>query len=92
MSKFVPSFVAIVTPASVSTRRSSKNEPYAYLGGATVEAAGRTNIATVMAFGPAHAAVKSKLKKGRKVELLLQRDGGTLRVLGFPKPAATAAA
>ncbi|QAY80270.1 hypothetical protein [Sphingosinicella sp. BN140058] len=91
MSKFVPSFVAFVTPASVSTRRSSADKPYAYLGGAKIEAAGRTNIATVMVFGPAHAAVKSKLKKGRKIELVLQRDGGTLRVIGFPKPAAQAA-
>lgn len=92
---FRPIFTATVTPASVRTR-TGKNGKYTYMAGARVQTANTDNDnVTVMAFGKPHEEVKRALRKGRPVELAVQRDGGVVNVIGFPRakaePAAAAA-
>lgn len=86
--RFNPIFTATVTPASVSTR-TGKNGKYAVLAGATIAQNGKDPIVrTVMAFGKARDAVAASLRKGKSVELALQHDGGSVRVIGLPRAAA----
>lgn len=84
--RFNPIITATVTPASVSTRQ-GKNGTYLVLSGATVERNGNSVQRTVMAFGKAVEQI-GKLRKGRAIELALQHDGGTMRVVGLPRAAA----
>jgi hypothetical protein len=87
--RFNPIFTATVTPASVSTRTASNGNKYAVLSGASIAFGnGRSETRTVMAFGAQRDEVASLLRKGRPVELALQRDGGTVRVVGLPRAAA----
>ena len=81
--RFSPIFVATVTPASVSTR-TGKNGKYALMQGATVQYGETRKEMTVMAFGKSRDEVASKLRKGRPVDLAVQFDGGTMKVIGFP--------
>lgn len=81
--RFVPIFRAKITPASVS-KRVGKNGEYSLMQGATVETAKGSKQMTVMAFGSAHQQVNSKLRKGRTIELAVQFDGSTLKVIGLP--------
>ena len=86
--RFNPIFTATVTPASVSNR-AGKNGKYTVLSGATIARDGQADIVrTVMAFGKARDAVLSGLRKGKPVELALQHDGGSVRVIGLPRAAA----
>lgn len=87
--RFNPIFTVAITPASVSTRTSANGRKYAYMGNATIEQSGKEpRQATVMAFGDQRDAVAKLLRKGKRVELAVQRDGGCLRVIGLPKAAA----
>jgi hypothetical protein len=83
---FNPIFVAAITPASVSTRTASNGNKYAVMQGATIEQPGKdARQGTVMAFGAQRDEVAKLLRKGKRVELAVQHDGGTLRVVGLPR-------
>lgn len=88
MNKFNPIFNVVVTPASVSNRKDEKGNDYTLCQGASIARAnGDVETRTLMVFGPAVAALKGKLRKGRKVELRVQRNGGVLKAVGLPKAA-----
>lgn len=91
---FSPIFVATVTPAAIVTKTSAKGTDYALMQGATVQKGdAEPKSLTVMAFGKSHAEVANLLETGTPVELAVQYDGGSLKVIGLPreKPAAAAA-
>ena len=83
--KFSPIFTASVTPtASVAYATTAKGVPYAKFP-ATVGFKGGDAQRTVMAFGDQLAAVRKSLRKGRAVELAIQHDNGTVKVIGLPR-------
>lgn len=86
---FRPIINAVVTPASVQTKTAANGTKYALLSKASVQIGDADPIErTVMAFGKSRDAVAGLLRKGRAVELAVQHDGGTLRVIGLPRAAA----
>ena len=90
--RFSPIFTATVTPGSVSTR-SGKNGKYAVMQNSLIQRDGKDDkTMTVMAFGKPREEVARSLRKGRPVDLAVQYDGGTLRVIGFPRAEEPAAA
>ncbi|QAY80278.1 hypothetical protein [Sphingosinicella sp. BN140058] len=78
-------FHADVTVGAVETRTSATKGDYSYIAGSKISYKGRENLGVVMAFGNQRAEVLEQLVEGNTVKLALQRDGGTLRVVGFPK-------
>src|SRR3546814_20055300 len=83
--RFSPIFVATVTPATVSTRTDKSGNKYAYLAGATIAQDGKeTKTMTTLAFGKRYAEVGKLPRKGRAVDLAVQFDGGTVKVIGPP--------
>lgn len=88
MNKFNPIFTATVTPASVKNPLASNGNKYTVMKGASVKLAnGNVETRTVMAFGPARDSLSGLLRKGKSIELAVQRDGGSLKVIGLPKAA-----
>jgi hypothetical protein len=84
--RFSPIFVATITPASVSTRTAKNGNKYALLQGATVAQGDKEpKQMTVMAFGKSRDEVASSLRKGRPVDLAVQYDGGSLKIVGLPR-------
>lgn len=82
-----PTFVATVTPTDLDTGTTEGGQPYAKLKDARISRSGKPDIVrTIMAFGPA-AGVASELEKGVPVELAVQSNGGTLRLVGLPRAA-----
>lgn len=86
MTKFKPIFVATITPASVQTKTAANGTKYALLSGASVrQGDSEPKTMTVMAFGKARDEVSKLLRKDRSVELAVQHDGGTLKIIGLPR-------
>jgi hypothetical protein len=84
--RFSPIFVATITPASVSTRTDKGGNKYAYLAGATIAQGDKEpKQMTAMAFGKSHTEVAGLLRKGRPVDLAVQYDGGTVKIVGLPR-------
>lgn len=81
--RYTPTFVATVTPSSVATR-TGKNGRYVLLKDAEIAHKGNTMTRTVMAFGQSRDAVAKLLHKNRPVDLAVQFDGGTVRIVGLP--------
>lgn len=83
--RFSPIFVATITPAAIDTRE-GKNGAYAFMQGSTVSQEGKEpKTMTVMAFGKSHTEVSELLVTGKPVDLAVQYDGGTLKVIGVPR-------
>jgi hypothetical protein len=84
--RFSPIFVATITPATVSTKTAQNGNKYAIMKGATIAQEGKEpKEMTVMAFGKSHEAVAKLLRKGRSVDLAVQYDGGTVKIVGLPR-------
>ncbi|AXK43853.1 hypothetical protein [Erythrobacter aureus] len=84
--RFSPIFVATVTPASIATGTAKNGNDYAKMQGATVQQDGKADkTMTVMAFGDQHAEVADHLIEGQPVDLAVQYDGGSLKVIGLPR-------
>lgn len=80
---FRPIFTATVTPASIENKTSATGTDYLLLQGATVARAGQEpKTRTVMVFGKSVDAVQGMLSEGQPVDLAVQYDGGTVRVVG----------
>lgn len=83
--RFAPIFVATVTPANIETRE-GKNGTYAVMQGSTVTQGDReSKTMTVMAFGKSHVDVADILEVGKPVEVAVQYDGGSLKIIGLPR-------
>ncbi|AXK43818.1 hypothetical protein [Erythrobacter aureus] len=91
--KFQPIFTATVTPGSVSTRN-GKNGKYVVSQKSQFTTAknDQPREITLMAFGKGFEAIQGKLRKGRAIDLAVQFDGGSLKVIGLPREEAPAAA
>jgi len=90
--KFSPIFNAPVTQTGeMIEKTTAKGVPYAKFQ-ADVGMKGGVVPRTVMAFGDQLASVRDSLAIGQTVELAVQRDGGTIKLIGFPREKAAAAA
>ncbi len=84
--RFSPIFVATVTPAAIAIATDKNGNDYAKMQGSTVQQDGKADkTMTVMAFGNQHAEVADHLVEGQPVDLAVQFDGGTLKVIGLPR-------
>jgi len=89
-SKIQPATITFTD--SVTSATTSKGVDYKKSQNATVAFEnGDTVTRTVMGFGPAIAGLKN-LRKGRSVRVAVQRDGGSIRIVGAVREAAAAAA
>jgi hypothetical protein len=87
-TRFNPIFTVQATPASVSTRTAKNGTRYVVSqDSAIVLPNGNTETRTIMAFGKARDALGRSLRKGKQVSLRVQRDGGSLKVLGLARAA-----
>ncbi len=83
--KYSPIFNAVITvTGDIDEKTTSKGDPYARFQ-ADVDMKGGVAKWTVMAFADRLAKVRESLVPGRPVELAVQRDGGTIKVIGFPR-------
>lgn len=86
MRKFRPTFVVTITPTEIASSDTSKGQPYSSLKDATISRAGHADVTrTVMAFGPASSEIAEHLVPGVPVQLAVQHDGGSLRLVGRPR-------
>lgn len=86
--KFSPIFVATITPASIEVRTSAKGDEYVVCKGAEFTRNGQdVQTRTAMAFGQSASTVRDLLVEGKPVELAVQFDGGTVKMIGAPRPA-----
>ena len=84
--RYSPIFVATVTPTSIEKNVGKNGADYAVMRGATVQQEGKDDkVRTVMAFGNQLAEVSDALIEGEAVDLAVQYDGGSLKVIGFPR-------
>jgi hypothetical protein len=82
--KFSGIFPAPVTPTGEINILTGKKGEYARFQ-ADVGMKGGVVPRTVMAFGPQLDAVRSSLETGVTVQLAVQKDGGTIKIIGFPR-------
>ena len=87
MTRYRPTFVVTVTPTEIVSGDTSRGQPYSTLKDAVVSQKGRADsVRTVMAFGSAGLTAE-KLLPGVPVDIAVQHDGGTLRMVGLPRAA-----
>jgi hypothetical protein len=90
--KFSPIFNATITPTGEMVESTTaKGVPYGKFQ-AEVGMKGGAVPRTVMGFGEQLASVRDSLVVGQTVELAVQRDGGTIKLIGFPREKVAAAA
>ena len=90
--RYSPIFTATVTPASVSTKTAKNGNKYLISQGSTLQKGdAEPKTVTLMAFGKSRDEVASVLRKGRPVDLAVQYDGGSVKVIGLPREEAAAA-
>ena len=87
---FRPIFNATITPASIESKTSATGGNYLLMSGATVAYGNVTQTRTVMAFGKSVADVQGMLAEGQPVELAVQYDGGSVRIVGQVRAPAAA--
>ncbi len=89
-------FKTNITFGSVTSGKTAKGVPFKTAKGSIMtKKDGSTKTLTVMAFGDQLEEVSPVFRKGRRADLTVVFDGGTLKVIGFPRvkaPAAAAAA
>jgi hypothetical protein len=83
--RFSPIFTASVTLGSVRTGTASNGNKYSVVQGSTVHGEKVRNNVTVMAFGKQRDEVAKVLRKGKTVDLAVQWDQGSLKVIGLPR-------
>jgi hypothetical protein len=90
--KFSAIFNAPVTQTGeMIEKTTAKGVPYARFQ-ADVGMKGGVVPRTVMAFGDQLAAVRDALEIGKTVDLAVQKDGGTIKLIGFPREKVATAA
>lgn len=80
--EFRPIFNATITPATIEALTTAKGGPYLKMTGATVAYKDIVQERTVMVFGKSIADVDTMLKPGEPVELAVQYDGGSVKIIG----------
>src|SRR3546814_1405078 len=83
--RFSPIFSATVIPDTVEPLVSATGEDYTRMS-ATLRRAGKPDMhRVVMAFGKPNRSVRHLLTPGQPVELAIQLNGGSAKVIGLPK-------
>ena len=91
--RFSKIFTATVTFGDEITVSDTKNKVvYAKAPASVTLPGGQTVDRVVMAFGDQLMSVQPDFAPGNTVELAVQHDGGTLKVIGYPREQATAKA
>jgi hypothetical protein len=86
--------LAKITPSTIVKGDTVRGARYSLMQNATVETRGPkgkpvSKLRTVMAFGSENAAVANILRPGKTVEVLVQYQGGSMKIVGrAPKKAA----
>jgi hypothetical protein len=89
-SRFRPTFVVTVTPTEIASSDTSTGQPYSALKDAVISQDGKADmVRTVVAFGPA-SRIAEALQPGVPIRLAVRFDGGSLKLIGHPRPAACA--
>ncbi len=90
---FRPIFNATVTPGdSIENLKSATGTDYIKMTDAAVQTTNGSSQRTVMAFGKSAEDVRDLLVSGEPVELAVQYDGGSVKVIGRPREETPAAA
>lgn len=84
--KFSPIFTADVTFGAVSIAKTAKGAPYAKSRSTVAFPNGQVCERQVMAFDRQYESVKDLLVAGRTARLAVQHDGGTVKIVGTPRP------
>ena len=78
---FQPTYVVTISAEEIACGEAVNGQQFASAKNATISRKNRPDCQrTVMAFGPA-ASILGSLKAGEPVRLLVQHNGGTLRVI-----------
>jgi hypothetical protein len=89
--RYSPIFDATITPESVEPLTTTQGKDYTRLS-ATISRQGKPDMKrVVMAFGKSNEAVRGLLIPGQPVELAIQLDGGSAKIIGLPRPKLTIA-
>lgn len=86
--RFSPIFPATVTPGPVEILTGAKGEYARMRGSKVVSARQPEKTLTVMAFGKSLEDVRDLLEEGSSVDLAVQYDGGSMKIIGLPRPKA----
>jgi hypothetical protein len=85
--RFSPIFSATVIPDKVEPRIAASGEAYTRMS-ATLRRPGKPDMKrTVMAFGKPNMNLRHLLVPGQAVELAIQLNGGSAKIIGLPRPA-----
>lgn len=83
--RFSPIFAATITPDTVEPLTTVKGKDYTRCA-ATISRNGKPDEKrTVLAFGKAHDTVSPLLVAGKPIELAIQMDGGSAKIIGLPR-------
>lgn len=88
--EFRPIFTATITPKTIEALKTKTGGDYLKMTGATVEYKDKSQERTVMAFGKSIEAVGALLEVGKPVELAVQFDNGSVRIIGEVRAPAAA--
>lgn len=78
-------FVARVTPSEIIEALDTNGKPYLRMPNAHVKTKNTERERNVMAFGKSFADVRPSLTPGKPIDLAVQLDGGSMKIVGFPR-------
>lgn len=92
-STFRPIYPATIVPGAIESKKNSKGETYLKIPGSQVTSikSGKTSPRTVMVFGKSVGMVQALLEEGKPVDLAVQNDGGSVKIIGEILPPKVAA-
>lgn len=92
-STFRPIYPATIVPGTIESLTNAKGAPYLKMTESSVTSikSGKQNTRTVMVFGKSVAMVKDMLVEGQAVDLAVQNDGGSVKIIGEILPPKVAA-
>lgn len=92
-STFRPIYPATIVPGTIESKTNAKGETYLKIPESQVTSikTGKSSSRTVMVFGKSVAMVKDMLVEGQAVDLAVQNDGGSVKIIGEILPPKVAA-
>jgi len=92
-STFRPIYPATIVPGVIQNETNAKGDPYLVIRESQVTSikSGKTSTRTVMVFGKSVGMVQGLLETGKAVDLAVQNDGGSVKIIGEILPPKVAA-
>lgn len=92
-SNFRPIYPATIVPGVIQSEISAKGDTYLVMRESQVTAikSGKSSTRTVMVFGKSIGMVQALLETGKPVDLAVQNDGGSVKIIGEILPPKVAA-